>query len=318
MNIPVIDLHCDLTFYLVEKPHSTPFNTEIGCAIPHLHSGNVKTQVMGFFTPSEPVEHGVAKKQAQIFNAWINDYDEVERYGGQDSSKIKIIPAIENASGFCHEDEDLDHGLQELEKIIEIAGNIFYIGFIHWNDNRFGGAAGSNTGLKDDGSVLLDYLDTRNITVDLAHSGDNLITDIFDYVDKKGLNIPIIASHSNFRPIWQHKRNLPDALAREIINRNGLIGINFMRDYLGNDDSSIIRHIEYGLKLGAEDILAIGSDFFWDETKPGDKTYFKKYVSAATYPKLLSEISDKFSLAFAEKIAYRNAQSFLEKYYKKS
>ena len=170
--------------------------------------------------------------------------------------------------------------------------------------------------MKDDGKVLLDYLDNRSITVDLAHAGDNLISDTFNYVDKKGLNVPLIASHSNFRTIWDHKRNLPDELAKEIISRNGLIGMNFMKDYLGTDPSALLDHIEYGLKLGAADNLAIGSDFFWDEEKTAEKTYFKTYISAATYPLLLSEIAKKFSLEFAEKIAYRNSLSYLNKYFK--
>ena len=317
MKIPVIDLHCDLTFYMIEKPDASPMNAEeIGCAIPNLHQGNVRAQVMAFFTASEPILHGIAKRQAEILNKMVNDFPEdIAKYSTESSSKIKVIPAIENASGFCHEDQNLDDGLKDLEEIIEIAGEILYIGFMHWDENRFGGAAGNKTGLKDDGRVLLDYMDNRNIAVDVAHAGDNLITDIFDYVYKKGLNIPIIASHSNFRKVWNHKRNLPDALAKEIINNNGLIGVNFMSDYLGKNPRSIIEHIEYGIKIGAENNLAIGADFFWDEEKPAEKTYFKPYVTAATYPNLLSEITEKFSMEFAEKIAYRNAQSFLDKYF---
>ena len=89
-----------------------------------------------------------------------------------------------------------------------------------------------------------------------------------------------------------------------------------MKDYLGTDPSALLDHIEYGLKLGAADNLAIGSDFFWDEEKTAEKTYFKTYISAATYPLLLSEIAKKFSLEFAEKIAYRNSLSYLNKYFK--
>jgi membrane dipeptidase len=316
MKIPVIDLHCDLTYYLLDEPQANPLNTEIGCAIPHLKEGNVLAQVLGFFTPSEPVQHHIARKQAEIFKGLLRDYgDDVAMYSAKDYSKVKIIAAIENASGFCHEDQKLEDGLKELEKIIEICGSILYIGFMHWNENRFGGAAGNNAGLKNDGKILLDYLNNRNIAVDLAHAGDNLISDIFNHVDNNNLNIPLIASHSNFREVWQHKRNLPDELAKEIIKRNGLIGINFMKDYLGMESASVIDHIEYGLKLGAEDILAIGADFFWDDNKPADKTYFKKYISATTYPVLLDEIASKFSLEIARKIAYGNAQTYMTKYF---
>ena len=41
MSFPVIDLHCDMTCYLLEKKDADVFNeNHIGCAIPHLIKGN--------------------------------------------------------------------------------------------------------------------------------------------------------------------------------------------------------------------------------------------------------------------------------------
>ena len=64
--------------------------------------------------------------------------------------------------------------------------------------------------------------------------------------------------------------------------------------------------------------LAIGADFFWDEERTAEKIYFKKYLTAATYPVLISEIENKFSVSIAEKIAYKNAKTYLEKYFRTS
>jgi membrane dipeptidase len=316
MSVPVIDLHCDMTYYFVENKNADAMNTEdIGAAIPHLQKGNVMAQVMAFFTPSEPIEHGVAMQQAHIFNNLLKKFpDNFNTDLSGQKNGTTILAAIENASGFCHEDEKLDDGLKELDKIIEVTGGIFYIGFMHWGDNRFGGAAGSDTGLKEDGKVLLDYINNRNIAVDLSHAGDALAYDIFNYTDSKGLNIPILASHSNHRSLKNHPRNLTDELAKELIKREGIIGLNFMSPYLGDDDKpdSIYDHVEYGLKLGAEDFMGIGADFFFDDERT-EQIYYPKFNSASTYPVLLEEIAKRFSKETAEKIAYKNALSFIRK-----
>jgi membrane dipeptidase len=316
MKTPIIDLHCDMTYYFFENKTADAMNVDdIGCAIPHLQKGNVMAQVMAFFTPSEPIEHGVAMQQAHIFNNLLNEYPKQFNNGPIDPSNgTTLLAAIENASGFCHEDEKLDDGLKELDKIIEVTGGLFYIGFMHWGDNRFGGAAGSETGLKDDGKILLDYINNRNISIDLSHSGDALAHDIFNYTASKNLNIPIIASHSNHRKLKNHARNLTDELAKELIKRNGLIGLNFMSPYTGDDDKpeTIYDHIEYGLKLGAEDSIAIGADFFFDDERT-EQIYYPKYNSASSYPVLLTEIEKRFSKKIVEKIAFQNALKFIQK-----
>lgn len=322
MSYPIIDLHCDMTVYMIEKKDASPMNTQdIGSAIPHLQRGKVIAQVMAFFTPASPIQHGFAMRQAQVYKKLLQDYPDsfkeqklITKKQILPDSKTVLLPSIENASGFCHEDEHLDAGFKNLEQIIELTGGLFYIGFMHMSDNRFGGAAGSSIGLKDDGKVLLDYLDGRHIAVDLSHAGDNLAHDIFTAVEKRNLNIPIIASHSNFRKVKNHPRNLTDELAQELIKRKALIGTNFMQAYLGDDDPDVIfDHIEYGLKMGAEDVLCIGADFFWDESRPQDAIYYNKFSSASTYPLFVEQIGKRFSDEIAGKIAWTNAANFIEK-----
>ena len=124
-----------------------------------------------------------------------------------------------------------------MERIIDNVGNLFYIGLTHHLENRFGGGNFSKAGLKDDGKALLDYLDNKQIAVDFSHTSDALAYDILEYISKKNLKIPILASHSNYRPNFDHPRNLPDDIAKEIINQKGLIGLNFVRAFVNNKHS---------------------------------------------------------------------------------
>ena len=60
MNIPVIDLHCDLTYYFIEKPNANPLDPEIGCALPHLKAGEqavlMKEAIVNYFLDTEYID----------------------------------------------------------------------------------------------------------------------------------------------------------------------------------------------------------------------------------------------------------------------
>lgn len=313
-----IDLHCDLLVYLM-NPDSKIDDGEIGCSLPFLKEGNVKLQVMAIFSPTLKGSTQFGKQQSQIFSDLIqtenfylfNTLEDLENH-----SETGIIAAIENASGFCEEDEKLEQGFRNLEKIIEKTQKLLYIGMTHHTENRFGGGNFSETGLKQDGKILLDYLSDKNIVVDLAHTSDALAFGILNYIDQRNYKIPVFTSHSNFRKICNHKRNLPDELVKEIISRKGLIGINFVKDFVGNDNSeNLYRHIRYGVENGAENYLAYGGDFFYDKNHPDKSRYpffFEEYCNSTAYNSINKRLSEYFSVEIMEKISHQNAEIFLK------
>ena len=68
---------------------------------------------------------------------------------------------------------------------------------------------------------------------------------------------------TNYRPIFDHPRNLRDDIAKEIINRQCLIGLNFVRAFVNNEHPEVLyEHINHGLELGGENAVAYGDDFF--------------------------------------------------------
>src|SRR5699024_5036552 len=123
---------------------------------------------------------------------------------------------------------------------------------------------------------------------------------------------PFIASHSNARAIASHKRNLHDDQIKEIIKRDGLIGLNYYIKFLRDDSDvrsldDIYRHIYYFLELGAEKNLALGSDF-----------------DGAVLPKCLDSVEKVFNIydylrqrglshEIADGIMFNNAYEFLRK-----
>jgi membrane dipeptidase len=326
MNLPVIDIHCDLLSYLQDAPDPDPLRKDgIGCSFPYLEEGNVKLQVMAIYTATGKGSTELAIAQSLFFKKLLAHHPghvvSVTGKGLPDSilqsPKTGILAAIENASGFCEEDEPLENGLMKLEKIIGNTGRIFYIGLTHHGENRFGGGNSTRTGLKEDGRSLLNYLSGKKIAIDLSHTSDALAFDLLDHLAKHNLDIPVMASHSNFRAIHDHPRNLPDEIAKEIIKRDGLIGINFLRAFLGDRDPDIIYdHILYGMDMGAS--VCFGADYFYTDSHPDQSRkpfFFKEHGNAGCYPSILKGLAGKISREALEGISNRNVTDFIARVY---
>ncbi len=330
-TFPIIDLHCDLLTYLAHGSGATIFDTdEIGVALPHLKAGNVTHQVLAIYSPTQKGSVAFAEKQLKPYQSLLETehfYPITSAYDAASLSatdKVGVTVAIENASGLCEEDEKLDLAFQRLESMLEICEHLFYISFTHHPENRFGGGNFSdNVGLKPDGETLLDYMNGRKIAVDLSHSSDNLAHGIIDYITKHSLDIPIMASHSNFRKHCDHVRNLPNELAQAIVSRNGLIGMNFLRDYVHpTQPEQLFEHILYGLQADvAQDSLAFGADFFdtkiLSQMMPDSVPFFfPEHENASKYPNLLKTLQDKnVDEARLQKLSYQNAIDFMKRFW---
>ena len=326
MKNPVIDLHCDLLTYLT-RPNTTIYKTEdVGCAIPYLKEGNVKLQIMAIFAPTEEKSHEFGLKQSEIFQQLNSDKNELYRFEKhhlttfETSENIGMLAAVENGSAFCDENMPLKEGFKNLDQIIENVGSILYIGFTHHAENRFGGGNYSTAGLKNDGKALIDYMDKKNIAIDFSHTSDALAYDILNYVSKENITVPIIASHSNYRPVFEHARNLPDDVAQEIIHQQGLIGLNFVRAFVNPEKAEALEeHVAHGISLGGENAICYGADYFYTKDNP-DKSripfYFKEHDNAGCYPVINKVLEQQFGTEQKRKISNQNALDFIGKLWK--
>jgi membrane dipeptidase len=326
MNQPVIDLHCDLLSYLT-RPNSSIYNTEdMGCAIPSLKEGNVKLQIMAIFAPVEKYSHIYGLKQSEIFQNLVQEENELYRFDKkhlatfETNENIGMLAAVESGSAFCDESMPLKEGFKNLEKIIENVGSIMYISFTHHAENRFGGGNYSKVGLKEDGKALVEYLHQRNIAIDFSHTSNALAHDLLNYISKENLEVPILASHSNYRPVFDHPRNLPDDIAKEIIHQKGLIGLNFVRAFVNPENGKALEeHVAHGVSLGAENVICYGADYFYTKDN-SDKAripfYFAAHENASCYPQINKGFEQQFGSKQTDKISSHNALDFIERLWK--
>jgi microsomal dipeptidase-like Zn-dependent dipeptidase len=323
---PVVDLHCDLLEYLARANERTPYEEKSRCAYPQLKNGGVILQITAIFTETKPGSTRLAQAQIERLLKLPLEHpghflDGTQSETFAKNNGIYLIPSIENASGVIEENEPIAQGLQRLSAWHKALKRILYIS-LTWNGkNRFGGGTGSDQGLTDDGKMLLDWMSAHHIAVDLSHASDALAEEILNHSEQNGLNLKILASHSNFRAICPHPRNLPDWLAQEIIRRQGLIGLNLFAPFVHKTDpEALFAHIEYALSLGAQDTLSFGADFFDTEdfsallAKHQCKApYFPDYADASCYPLILERCAQRLSLGaeVLQKISSENALKFL-------
>jgi membrane dipeptidase len=326
---PIIDLHCDLPSYLMMGGNRSPHDPDSRSAYDQLHQGNVRLQVQAIFSTTGSGSSQRGLSQVKLFNKLIEEYpahftlfsslQDVQ----QETAQIPIIAAIENGSAFAEENEPLLTSLDRLEQFHRMLKRILYITMTWDGENRFGGGVGSSHGLKNDGKTLLDWMAGKQIAIDFSHTSDKLAEEILTHLDQEKLSIPVIASHSNFRAISNYPRNLPDWLAQEIIRRQGLIGLNLFAPFIRIDDpNALIRHVEYGLSLGAYDALCFGADFFCDrdfktikEKYQTEIAYFPEYPNASCYPSILEIFAYQLSLSEEQlnQIGSGNVLSFLKR-----
>lgn len=322
--IPIVDLHCDLLSYLTFKNDRTARDKESRASLPQLKEGGVYLQVLAIFTETGKKSVVSAEKQFIAFQQLPYLYPaEVKRLQElkmpEQDERLHIALAIENASGLCEEEESLENCFTRLDQYRQVAGPILYVSLTWHQENRFGGGNYTKTGLKKDGEIFLEYLSEKKIAIDLSHTSDPLAYDILNHIDKKGLKLIPLASHSNFRKITDQPRNLPDEIAKEIIRRGGLIGMNFVKKFMGQHfPEDFARHVDYARSLGGLGHFCFGADFFCDydflfALQPFMPFFHPDFGDASCYPKILQYLSEIFTKQELENIASQNFAHYLER-----
>jgi membrane dipeptidase len=322
----IADLHCDLLSYLSENDSHSPYDASSRCSLAQMRKGKKILQVLPIFVERERVfgimQYKIFLYLSKTFAAFelLKNKNQLQHF--LNWRKVHILLAIENASFLCDEVEPINKALERLHLMSH--NNIVYISLTWNHENRFGGGCSTNIGLKEDGKTLLNFLEGRNIAIDLSHTSDALAYDIIDHLDKNGLkNIPIMASHSNVRDVCDNKRNLPDTLIQEIINRKGLIGINFFRPFIGDNDAlDICHHVDKILSLGGDDSICFGTDFFYEGThslsipmKYSNYGFLSVCENSGGYQRFLNHLKINIGMShdIIKKMANENIIKFLDK-----
>ncbi|MGH6681078.1 MAG: dipeptidase, partial [Bradyrhizobium sp.] len=141
-----------------------------------------------------------------------------------------------------------------------------------------GGCQERDEGLTEFGRKAIDEMARVGMVLCCSHTGYRTAREAIDYSSK-----PVIFSHSNPRALRDHPRNIPDDLMRACASRGGVVGINGIGIFLGENDNSteaLVRHIDYAVELLGDDHVGIGLDYVFDSAELDD--YVAK--NSATFP----------------------------------
>ncbi len=122
-----------------------------------------------------------------------------------------------------------------------------------------GGCHDENVGLSDFGREVVERMNEIGVLVDCSHVSHRTSMELIEASTK-----PVVFSHSNPCGIWRHQRNIEDDQIIACAKTGGVIGINGMGIFLGENDISsetVARHILYLCDLVGPEHVGFGLDY---------------------------------------------------------
>jgi membrane dipeptidase len=130
------------------------------------------------------------------------------------------------------------------------------------NNSVGGGCQDEDIGLTSFGKEVLDEMRRVGMIPCCSHTGWKTAREVIDYVQG-----PVIFSHSNAYSVFAHPRNIPDDLIRACAGAGGVIGVNGIGRFIGNNDNSTdgwFRHLDHMVQLVGPEHVGLGMDYVWD------------------------------------------------------
>lgn len=122
---------------------------------------------------------------------------------------------------------------------------------------------GPGQGLTAKGRAFVEQLDAHRVFVDLAHIHP---AGFWDAVDVHRRDLPLIATHTGVTGVAPHWRNLDDRQIRAVADSGGVVGVIFAAIFLRrrggpSNLDMVLEHLEHLIRVGGEDVAALGSDY---------------------------------------------------------
>lgn len=277
------DLHCD-TLYRAIVDDSDFNNNDYHVSTEKMKCFSEYKQIFAIWIPDE-----ITKCDAtSFFKKALNKY--------RNCITGNHYIAVENASMLNGDIDNISLLLDNCVKYVTLT----------WNgDNELGsGVLGrGNYGLTRFGKSVVRALESNRISVDVSHSSDKLFYDVIKMAKK-----PVIASHSNSRFITDNMRNLTDEQFKIIRDMGGIVGLNFYKGFLNNNEEKaciedILRHAYHFLNLNGENTLAVGADFDGADMPCDIK-------GLESVPLIYQRFCDEFGAKLTKKVFFDNANMY--------
>ena len=121
----------------------------------------------------------------------------------------------------------------------------------------------TDAGLSRFGVSLVEEMNRVGMLVDGTHTGYRATMELFEVSSD-----PVIFSHANPAAVRPHRRNIRDDQIQACAKSGGVIGIDGVGIFLGDNDISmdtVLRHIDHVAQLVGPQHIGLGIDFVYDQ-----------------------------------------------------
>jgi len=144
-------------------------------------------------------------------------------------------------------------------------------------------------GLSPSGRRFIEQLAARRVFLDLAHVHPQTFWDAVAAHDR---TLPFLVTHTGVCGVRPHWRNLDDDQIRATADSGGVVGVivatQFLRRKGGPRDAAmVVEHMEHIIRVGGEDVVAVGTDYDGAITPPPDLR------TGDCYPRLVQTMLDR-------------------------
>jgi membrane dipeptidase len=229
-------------------------------------------------------------KMLATFRSWIKAHP--ERYLLVATADDVRRAKREGRLGICFDIEGAA-AVDDLPALVEpyYALGVRWMLIAYNRTNRAGGGCQENDpGLTEFGRLLIDEMERVGMIVDVSHTGHRTARDVFEYAKR-----PVNFSHSNPKAVWDHARNIPDDLIRACAATGGVVNINGIGLFLGQNDNTtetFVRHVDHVANIAGPDHVGIGLDYVFDTAEldefiKNNPAMFPRELGYVSSPKLV-------------------------------
>lgn len=159
-------------------------------------------------------------------------------------------------------------GMNALDGDVNMVSTYYALGvrqmLFAYNRNNLagGGCHDVDVGLSDFGRAVVAEMNRVGMLVDCSHSAYRTTMEAMELS-----TAPVIFSHSNATAVWRHGRNITDDQMKACARTGGVIGINGIGIFLGDNDISsetFVNHIAHVAEVAGPEHVGIALDYAFD------------------------------------------------------
>ena len=268
-----VDTHCDLPCeYDDGASIGRRFTNQV--SVQKMTEGSLDAQFVVAYLRQGPVD--VASSAAAVRKcdriltelqddvARVSDYCGIARtpaeaYALRDQGKKAIFVAIENGYGIGN---DISNIARYAER------GVTYMTLCHTRDNAICHTSSTysedtSKGLTPFGFKVVEELNRTGIVVDVSHASVGTFWDVY-----RTSKVPFVCSHSGAYAVYPHNRSLDDRQLRAIAEKNGVIQVFMVPDFMAVSSKvpkvsikDYMDHMMHCIEVAGIDHVGIGADF---------------------------------------------------------